>query len=75
MLFRSNSRIGTDAVQPDFSANQGFDTAFARLSIKLDGTKQIAQIGDSQRALPIGSSAIDDIIDAIGTINNRKLGV
>ncbi len=62
--------IGTDSFKDDFSANQRFDAAFARLPVKLDGTKQIAQIGDGQCTLQVGSGAIDDIIDAIGTINN-----
>jgi hypothetical protein len=43
--------------------------------VKLDGPKQVVQIGDGQRHLPICLGCVDGIINATGAISNREFSV
>ncbi|OIQ69543.1 hypothetical protein GALL_488530 [mine drainage metagenome] len=72
---RELCRVLAQAFKPDFSADNRLDTALACLFVKLDGTKQVAQIADSQRRLGIGNCKLDAIINAIGTVNDGEFSV
>ena len=47
----------------------------ARSFVKLDGTKQIAEVGDGQSRLLIVCGRLHHIVNAAGGIDNGKLGV
>ena len=62
-------------LHPHIRANQGLDAFGLGRLVKLDGTKQIVQIGDGQGGLAIVGSGLDHIIDAVGPVDDGKLGV
>ena len=62
-------------LHPHISANQGLDAFGLGRLVKLDGTKQIVQIGDGQRGLAIIGCGLDHIVNAVGPVDDGKLGV
>ena len=72
---RQGGLVFAQTFQPDFCANQGFDAPFSGLFIELDRAKQIAEVSNGQSGLPVGSGRLDDIIDAIGTVDDGEFGV
>ena len=67
--------ILAQAFKPDLGPDQGLDAALARLLVELDGTKQVAQIGDGERRLVVTASGLDDVVNAAGAVNYGKFGV
>ena len=68
-------RILAKPLQPDFGTQDRFDTALAPLFVELDGTKQVAQIGDGQGWLAISGCRFDNLVDAVGAVNDGIFGV
>ena len=62
-------------LHPHIRTDQWLDAFGLRRLVKLDGAKQIVQIGDGQRGLAIIGSGLHHIIDAVGPVDDGKLGV
>ena len=72
---RELPRLHAQALQPDLGANERLDAALAPFLVELDGAKQVAQVGNGQRRLAVGSGRLDHLVDAGGAINDGKFGV
>jgi hypothetical protein len=72
---RKRRAVLTRALKPHFSADNRLDPALAPFFVKLDSTEQISQIRDGQRGLLVCGSQLDTVIDACGSVNDRKFGV
>ena len=51
------------------------DALAARLLVELDRAEQVVEVGDRQRGLPVGGGGLDDFVDAVGAVDDGKLGV
>ena len=58
-----------------FGAQQRLDPPGARRLVELDGAEQVAEVGDGERGLLVGCGAGHDLVDAVGSIDDGKLGV
>jgi expansin (peptidoglycan-binding protein) len=67
--------VFAEAFKPNLRANDGLGATLARFFVKLDGAKQVAEVGNSDRRLPVSHGQLDDIINAIGSVNDGELGV
>ena len=63
------------AFKPNLRTNNRLGATLARFFVKLDGPKQVAEIRNSDRWLPVSHGQLDDIINAIGPVNDGELGV
>ena len=72
---RQRAGILAQPFEPDFGANQRLDAALARRLVKLDGAKQIAQVGNSQSRLAISGRGLDAVANAVGAVNDGKFSV
>ena len=62
-------------MQHDFGADDGLDAGAPRFLVKLDGAEQIVQVGDGERGLVIAGRRLDGFVDAVGAVDDGKLGV
>ena len=69
------SCVFAQTLQPDLRTQQRFDTTLARLFVKLDSTKQIAQIGDGQGRLLLLAGNAQHIFNPAGAVNHRELSM
>ena len=67
--------LGIAPFQQHLGADDRFDTRATRRLVELDGTEQVAEIGNRQSRLPITGSGLDDVVDACRAVNDGKLGV
>ena len=72
---RQRAGILAQPFEPDFGANQRLDAALARRFVKLDGAKQIAQVGDGQSRLAVSGRGLDAVANAVGAVNDGKFSV
>ena len=55
---------------PDIGADQRLDTLGTRFPVKLDRAEKIAQVGDGEGGLLVGSGGGNDFIDAVGAVDD-----
>ena len=80
VLRQQNQTLGDAGISPhpfdpDFGPQQGLDPLRARLFVKLDRPKEVVQVGDGQGRLTIGSGGPDDLLDAVGSVDDGEFGV
>ena len=56
--------------EPDIGTDQRLDADFAPFLVKLDRAKQVAQVGNGQRGLLVGGGGFNNLIDAVGAVND-----
>ena len=69
------ARLAAEAFEEDLRAEQRLDALGARFLVELDAAEQVVQVGDRQRRLAVGGRSLDDFVDAIGAVDDGKLGV
>jgi hypothetical protein len=72
---RQSQGIRAQTFQEDFSAQNRLNAFAASGLVKLDGTKQIAQVGDGQSGLMVVCRSLHHLVNAAGGIDNGKLGM
>ena len=63
------------ALHEDLGADDRLDAGTARFLVELDRAEQVVEVGDRQGGLAVGRRRLDDLIDAIGAVDDGKLGV
>ena len=61
--------------EPEVGPDEGFDACTARPAVELDGTEQVAQVGDRECALRVGRRSGHHVVDPQDAIDDGKLGV
>ena len=59
----------------DLGAEDRLDAGAARGAVELDRAEEIADVGDGQRTLAVGSGGGDRVVDPERSVDDRKLGV
>jgi hypothetical protein len=72
---RQRVLVGAQALQHQLGADQRLDAGAARGLVELDGPEQVVQVGDRQRRLAVGRRGLDDVVDAVGAVDDGELGV
>jgi hypothetical protein len=68
-------RFFGEALQQHLGADDGLDARAAGFLVELDGAEQVAEIGDGQRGLAVGSRRGHHVIDAVGAVDDGEFGV
>ena len=68
-------RVAAQAFEHDFGTQDGFDALGARLFVKLQGPKQVGNVGDGQGRLLVPGGSFDHFINAAGGVNHGEFGV
>ena len=63
------------AFDAKLGAYQRFDAGATSGLVELDGAEQVVQVGDGQCGLAVAGRSLDDVIDAVGAVDDGKLGV
>ena len=71
----AGSRSPRSTFQHNFSAQQGFDALFTRPFVKLDASKEVVEVGNGERTLPIACRCCNGIVNAGGSIDHGKFGM
>jgi hypothetical protein len=72
---REHAGVFAQAFHHDLGADQRLDPLATRFLVELDRAEQIAQVGDGQRGLAVGRRGADDVIDAVGAVDDGEFGV
>jgi hypothetical protein len=62
-------------LQQELGPDQRLDARAARGLVELDGPEQVVQVRDPQRRLAIVGRGLDDLVDAVGAVDDGELGV
>ena len=67
--------IVAQAFEHHLGANDGFHALAPGFPVELDGPEQVVQVGDGQRGLAILGGGAGGLVDAVGAVNDGKLGM
>ena len=72
---RGDRRVSAHAFKDDFGAHDGLDALGAAGAVKLDGRKQVVEVGNGQRALGVCGGGVHHLVNAVGAVYDGKFGV
>ena len=67
--------VFADAFQRNFGPQQRLDPLATSFFVELDGAKQVVQVSDGQGRLAVCGGSLDDLVNAVGAVDDGKLGV
>ena len=60
---------------PDIAPDDRLDPALAGALVEVDHAEHVAEVGQRERAHPVGGGARDRIVDAHDAVDDRELAV